>query len=336
MVIYFILAILFALLCTFLVILYQVNILPMRQQIKDIIHSKQNNFESHYIPPPSQTTLSESIVVPQNQESTTAFLLKTRIGDIHDNMTITTNKKHTTNKKTFKILDVFLDVDEDLTTMIFKIPSENFINGIHIIHEKFIFTIVIIHKDNSDNISSIKSKINSELDNLHNIYSYENNTVCIFNNNIILIESCGVVEMNNNLYLIPFNTNTIDDVKLNHHNRFYGHLNNDEQEQNHSIITESQTTSATAPSLPPTALEIPSTCAHLTAVASENNKQHNDEDLVNHGNTHSNLDYRPQTIVFQNNKETGFTLSQTNTSFKKNLKTNSTLNMLSNLKNTLF
>lgn len=369
MVIYFILAIVFALFCIFILILYQVNIVPLRQQIKEIKHSNENKYfkvpNKYHDNNNNNNNIDNNDPIgfvvwpsPQLPES------KIRITKAHTNPPDETHYHASGNLKSLKILDVFLDVDEELTTMLFKIPSENFITGIHIIYKSFVLSIVVIHKDNSENLSYIKSQINNELDNLYNIYLYSNNTCCVFNNSIFLIDSCGSTQENINttnnalFYFVPFISNSGIG-----HKRFL----------NTALITASTAFTSESEDINITiekgnALvndeyyrgdEIPSTDTQDKSPESPTQYTHSDHSYhhkqqqqptqsilcengigeAKHDNfTHPNTgdETKLNTIVFQNNKETGFNIPQANTTYKKNFIPNSTLNMLTNIKNSIF
>lgn len=354
MVIYFILAIVFALFCIFMSILYQVNIVPLRQQIKEITHSNENKYYNNNSNIDNNDTIGFVVwPSPQLPES------KIQITKTHTNPPNETHYRNSGNLKSLKILDVFLDVDEELTTMLFKIPSENFISGIHIIYKNFVLSIVVIHKDNSENLSYIKSQINNELDNLYNIYSYSNNTCCIFNNSIFLIDSCGYTHENINTtnnslsYFVPFVTNSGTG-----HKRF---LNTTLVASSTAFTSESEdiieNPSAIVNKENYQEFEIPLTVTHDQSPESITQSTHSDQQYHHHHQpaqsilcenniteakpnnaTHLNTvdDTKLQTIVFQNNKEIGFNIPQSNTSYKKNFIPNSTLNMLANIKNSIF
>lgn len=211
MVIYLILGLVFAMFCIFVVILYQVNIMPMREQIKNIIHYKErkdyknkalsfaneNYKNTNFVDHSNEIKVSTKKacildVIPMQNE---IFIKKATFDEINNNY-IPVECLHAAK---LKILDINLNIDEEFTTMLFKIPHENFINGLHVIQNNFVLTIVFIHKENfEENLEYIKNKTNNELDSLKNIYSYDNNTIIIFNSKMFLIDYCGEMIYDNN------------------------------------------------------------------------------------------------------------------------------------------
>lgn len=357
MVIYFVLGLLFAMFCVFVNILYQANILPLQNKNKNIIneikqHNIRNNIDNNV------SFLLEIFVPPLKNDENNYKMQITKTIDFNKfsthEPTTTTTTLHNTKRVNFEILKLFnvrIFIDEDLSTMIFKIPNENYINGIHIINTNCVFTLIIIHKENIENLENIKIKINDELENLKNVYEYTNNAICIFDNHNVLVESLGEVQekhntfTNTNNYFIEFNSTK-------HTPRSSPVLFNTVQQTlpTHPAIPP-MSPKLTVPELPMTPeppvpmtpeLVMPTPSAPPMPTSSSMMMPYTTPPIVPPPSMFNSLGFIPENenysdnTIFQDKKEIGFKHIDSNTLFKKNVISNSTINMFTNFKNALF
>lgn len=407
MVIYLILGLIFGLFCIFVSILYNVNLLPLQKQVREIIQT--NEYKEQFkqqTPNPAHAFKANKIM--------SGLIIKTKLKvDQTKEISIYRHENEKQSPPTaiipttnLRLLNANFFIDEDLTTMLFKIPNENYVNGIHIFYKDFILTIVMIHKENySQNMEYIKSKINDDLDNLHNIYYYNSNTICIFDSKNTLVESSGEIfnvvedENTNDTFgtasktdkrLLDDGTSTkheyINDddehdgakfsstrsetaysqaplpfkiykiTNFSHHNRFkitlktreIFYVNNKHPSQ--PFIS--------APLIPDSQPFVKSMSSSSSTSSIHEETEENDYDfskfvdvpLTKNKKLHENYNYNagvgeplpldeslnPNQTVFQNEKEAGFRHPQLKLQFKKNLIPNTTFNMISNLKNSIF
>lgn len=351
MVIYFILGLVFALFCIFVVVLYQVNIIPVNKQLEFLLDDKIKDIseKKHFLPQNTNQSTNAAatafiISIPSSLSSSSSTTEhSSNSNDIYINKSNIPTAIKTTfdNTKTLKLLNINLNVDEDCLTMLFKIPGENYINGIHIIYNNFVLSVVFIHKENSNNLRNVKSKINDELDNLSNVYPYTHNIACLFNYDMGLLANCGKIGINDNIKLVGrvFYLASMLSVQK---NRFSDAEDNIIGNESLVGINPSSLTYISSEELnfyKKVDDDVNGFGNNIVDVGgyddNDNDNDDDDDDDKNHNDQSTSTATNPPTAVFQNNNEMGFKDELRNTQFKKNIIPNKTLNIITNIKNAI-